>query len=206
MAPERVVTRHLSDQFSDLRGHLRTPDATRLRFPFPVEPKALAMPGDDSFGFDDDQDIAPPAPEFGQDYPEEPISPAQFGSMDSPVEYGEPITSPIRTATISSYSLLPQRNGRVKPRCAACGQSRCNRGNDQKERRHACESNRIGRFDADKHAGHCACETESRNHADCDAYRAEAQSVSDYKFEDASGRRAEGHPDADLRRPLAHDV
>ena len=35
----------------------------------PVEPKALAMPGDDSFGFDDDQDIAPPAPEFGQDYP-----------------------------------------------------------------------------------------------------------------------------------------
>src|SRR5215475_11722197 len=118
----------------------------------------------------------------------------------------KPITSPIRTATISSYSLLPQRNGRVKPRCAACGQSRCNSGNDQKERRHACESNRIGRFDADKHAGHCACETDSRNHADCDAYRAEAQSVSDYKLEDASGRRAEGHPDADLRRPLSHDV
>src|SRR5262245_41556393 len=78
----------------------------------------------------------------------------------------KPITSPIRTATISSYSLPPQRNGRVKPRCAACGQSRCYRGNDQKERRHACESSRVVHFDADEHARHCACETESRNHAD----------------------------------------
>ena len=58
----------------------------------PLESKALAMPGDDSFGFYDDQDIAPSALEFGQDYPEEPISPAQFGSMDSPVEYGELLT------------------------------------------------------------------------------------------------------------------
>jgi hypothetical protein len=47
------------------------------------------MPGDDGLGFDDDQDLTPPAPEFGQDYPEEAISPTQFGSMDSPVEYGE---------------------------------------------------------------------------------------------------------------------
>jgi hypothetical protein len=50
------------------------------------------MPGDDGFGFDDNQDLAPPALEFGQDYPEETITPAQFGPMDRPVEYSELLT------------------------------------------------------------------------------------------------------------------
>jgi hypothetical protein len=59
----------------------------------------------------------------------------------------------IGTATISSYSLLPQRNGRVESRCSPRGQSRCNGGNDQKERHHGCKSSRVVRFDADEHAG-----------------------------------------------------
>src|SRR5215510_1663153 len=104
------------------------------------------------------------------------------------------------------YSLLPKRNVRVEPCSAPRRQSRCDGGNDQKERSHGRECSRVVRFDADEHAAPRARETESRYHPCCDAYYAEAQPMADYKFEDASGRRAESHPDADLRRALSHHI
>src|SRR5262245_23590928 len=103
-------------------------------------------------------------------------------------------------------SLLPKRNVRVEPCRAPRRQSRCDGGNDQKQRSHGRERSRVVRFDADEHAGHCARESESRYHPGCNAYYAEAQPMPDYKFEDASWRRAESHPDADLRRALSHYV
>src|SRR5262245_49860610 len=72
-APQRILSRHFPDQFTNLLVDLRTADRSRL--PSPVELEALPVPFDDGLRFDNDQDLPPILPELRENRPEETISP-----------------------------------------------------------------------------------------------------------------------------------
>ena len=53
--PGRVVVRHASDEFSDLKRNLWSPGSLRSGKPSPIELEALAVPFDHSVGFDNNE-------------------------------------------------------------------------------------------------------------------------------------------------------
>lgn len=69
-APSGILSRHLSNDLSNLLGRHR-PTAARAGTPPPVEPEAGTAPAGDRLGLDDDQDALPTRPEEGQSEPEE---------------------------------------------------------------------------------------------------------------------------------------
>ena len=54
-APDRIVTRDLPDEFSDLKRNLRSPGSLRSGEPSPIEPEALMMPFDHGVGLDNNE-------------------------------------------------------------------------------------------------------------------------------------------------------
>src|SRR3954470_22175428 len=77
-APYRVFTAHHPDQLSDLSRHPRPAWVAMPDLPGPEQYKALAMPGNHSGCFDD-EDTAPPfAPDGRKPDPQNPISSGQF--------------------------------------------------------------------------------------------------------------------------------
>ena len=58
--PERILAAHLPNLF----GHRETPRLAATNLTGPEEPKAFAMPANDDFWFDDEQQRSPIAPSF----------------------------------------------------------------------------------------------------------------------------------------------
>src|SRR5262249_13860848 len=63
-APQRIVATHPANQLPNLFGHRWRPGLAATNFPGPEQPKALAMPANDGFRLDDDQEGSPIAPSF----------------------------------------------------------------------------------------------------------------------------------------------
>jgi hypothetical protein len=66
--PAGIFFRQASDQIADLLADLRAA-APRAGPPAPVEPKTGAVPGDDSFGLHDDEDLFPAGPRASEKRP-----------------------------------------------------------------------------------------------------------------------------------------
>jgi hypothetical protein len=79
-APGWILPRHASNEVADLGVEPRPPPRVRYGPPAPVELEALAMPGEDRRGSDDEEMEAPPRPPAGQPHPENPIPTGQPGS------------------------------------------------------------------------------------------------------------------------------
>src|SRR5215471_16620034 len=62
--PGRIVAAHPANQLPNLFGHRWTPGLAATNFPGPEQPKALAMPANDGFRLDNDQEGSPIAPSF----------------------------------------------------------------------------------------------------------------------------------------------
>src|SRR5262245_45942795 len=63
-APQRIGLGHLFDQRSDLCRDRWPTDAFSPRQSSPIETESLAMPGDNSLRFDDNQSLPPTGPDF----------------------------------------------------------------------------------------------------------------------------------------------
>src|SRR6266545_2747118 len=61
--PQRIGLGHLFDQRSDLCRDRSPTDAFSPRQPSPIETKSLAMPGENSLRFDDNQSLPPTGPD-----------------------------------------------------------------------------------------------------------------------------------------------
>jgi hypothetical protein len=75
--PGRVIRGHLSNEPSDLGTSARPPG---LRFPSPIDPECLTVPGDDGLGPDDYQVLAPPGEAVNDESPEGSV-PASQGKV-----------------------------------------------------------------------------------------------------------------------------
>src|SRR5512132_350911 len=73
-SPGGILTRHTSDQVTNLQINPRASDTTSSGLPAPVALEALPMPLDNCLWLDDDQDGAPVAPQMRQDNPKQAIS------------------------------------------------------------------------------------------------------------------------------------
>ena len=72
-SPKRILAAHSTDQLPHVFGDRRSARVAVPNFPCPEQPKALAAPGDDGFGLNDDQGRPPIVPNFAQPRPEESI-------------------------------------------------------------------------------------------------------------------------------------
>jgi hypothetical protein len=88
-APGGIVPSHLADQVANLGGELRAADCPRPGPPPPVEPEALAVPGEDGGRLHDDEAGAPAGPHAGQPDPEDPVPPRQAWSAHRPLQNQE---------------------------------------------------------------------------------------------------------------------
>ena len=76
-APQRGVSgTHCLDQVLDFCRHRRS-TMTNPAFPFPIQPKALAVPSDDGLGFHNAQGRAPIGPNSGEPDPNESVARSQ---------------------------------------------------------------------------------------------------------------------------------
>ena len=74
--PAWVSGTHFLDQVLDFCRHRRS-TMTNPAFPFPIQPKALAVPSDDGLGFHNAQGGAPIGPNFGEPDPNESVARSQ---------------------------------------------------------------------------------------------------------------------------------
>src|SRR5882762_7034906 len=74
--PTWVSGTHCLDQVLDFRRHRRS-TMTNPALPFPIQPKALAVPSDDGLGFHNAQGRAPIGPNSGEPNPEKSIARSQ---------------------------------------------------------------------------------------------------------------------------------
>jgi hypothetical protein len=81
-APRRILARHAVDQLADLSAKPRPPHAVRCGPPVPVKPEALAVPGEDGRGLDNNETRAPRRPQARQPDPEDPVPTGEPGSAD----------------------------------------------------------------------------------------------------------------------------
>ena len=88
-APRRILAGHPADQVAELGLELRTADRVRPGLPSPVELEALAVPGENRGGLNDDEARAPAGPHAGQPDPEDSIPPRQGRSANGPLENRE---------------------------------------------------------------------------------------------------------------------
>src|SRR6516165_10745258 len=87
-APGGVLAGHASDEVAKLGVELRAAGSP-LGPPSPIELKALAVPGKDGRGPNDDETGAPPRPEAGQPNPEDPVPVNEPGSADRALKHQE---------------------------------------------------------------------------------------------------------------------
>ena len=81
-APGRILARHASDQTANLGVEPRAADRVGPGLPPPVELEALAVPGQDGRGLNDDETGPPARPQAGQPDPEDPVPTGEPGSGD----------------------------------------------------------------------------------------------------------------------------
>src|SRR5262245_28054416 len=93
-APGRVVPSHPVDQLANLGGELRAADPAPRGLPSPVELEALAVPGQDGRGLNDDETGAPARPDLREPNPEDSVSPRQAWSANGSQEGEELTTKP----------------------------------------------------------------------------------------------------------------
>ena len=67
--PKRIFTADFADQFAHVFWDRGAAGPLVTNSPRPEKPEALTMPGNDDFGFDDDQGGPPIAPQFAQQRP-----------------------------------------------------------------------------------------------------------------------------------------
>src|SRR4051794_18424726 len=72
-APCRVVTGHAANEGTNFLVERRTTRLVRAGLPTPVQAKALLVPANGSFRFDDDERGSPIDPPLRQTNPEQPI-------------------------------------------------------------------------------------------------------------------------------------
>ena len=89
LAPRRILPRHPSDQLANRGVEPRAPDRVALGLPPPVELEALAVPGKDGGGLNDDEVRPPARPDPGQPDPEDPIPAREPGSADRALKDGQ---------------------------------------------------------------------------------------------------------------------
>ena len=87
MCSPAVVASHLADQIADLFA-LRRPTSRHGLFA-PMPAKALAVPADNGFGFDENHRVDRTGPKPAQQDPEAPIAPIQLWSLVLALDYAE---------------------------------------------------------------------------------------------------------------------
>jgi len=75
-APTWISGTHFLDQVLDFGRHRRS-TMTNFAFPFPIQPKALAVPSDNGLGFHDAQGGAPMGPNSREPDPNESVARSQ---------------------------------------------------------------------------------------------------------------------------------
>jgi hypothetical protein len=88
-APRRVVACHPPDQLAKLSIEPRAADRASLGLPSPVEPEALAVPGEDGAGLNDDETRAPTRPQAREPDPEDPVPSSEPRAADRALEHPE---------------------------------------------------------------------------------------------------------------------
>jgi hypothetical protein len=83
-----VLFGQAGDQVPNFLGNSRSA-ATRSGAPAPVEAEAGAVPCDDGFGFDDEEDIGPAGPEATEDAPKEPVASVEGRPRALAFEHGD---------------------------------------------------------------------------------------------------------------------
>jgi hypothetical protein len=86
--PAGIFVRHLPDESSNLGIDLWPAKAHWPRPKAPKQPKASAMPGDNGFWFNDDQDVAPSMPKPAEQNPKYPILDSEPRARMFSLEYG----------------------------------------------------------------------------------------------------------------------
>ena len=71
--PKRIGFSHPANKISDLRTDRRPPGTFTSGLELPEQLETLSMPPNDSFGFDDDQNLSPVAPETTKHDPEKTV-------------------------------------------------------------------------------------------------------------------------------------
>jgi hypothetical protein len=88
-APRRILPRHPSDQVAQLGAEPRAPDPAPRGLPSPVELEALAVPGEDGRGLNDDETGPPARPDLREPDPEDSVPPCQAWSANGSLENQE---------------------------------------------------------------------------------------------------------------------
>jgi hypothetical protein len=86
-APIRIFVGQPDDQVLEFLSNSGA-TAARSRSPTPVEAKARAMPSDDRFWFDNQQDIGPAGPKAAEGGPEKPVPGAEGRPRSLAFEHG----------------------------------------------------------------------------------------------------------------------
>jgi hypothetical protein len=87
-APIRVVIGQTTDEDANLFVDLR-PASAWPRAPTPVEAEPSAMPADDGFGLDNEENFGPTGPATAEGNPKDPVQPVQSGPGTLAFEHGE---------------------------------------------------------------------------------------------------------------------
>jgi len=80
------------DQVANLGVELRAADPAPRGLPSPIELEALAVPGEDGRGLNDDETGAPARPDLREPNPEDSVSPRQAWSANGSLEDEELMT------------------------------------------------------------------------------------------------------------------
>ncbi len=121
---ERANHSHLRIDESEIESVARLEGSRRslrvrsaLRDRSPVQPESLAMPADDGFGLNDDQDLFPSRPDLRQQDPEAPIGRSDPGSAPSLGECGELLTKGEFDDRLPTSASKEGRNTAEEDRC-----------------------------------------------------------------------------------------
>ena len=88
-APGRIFARQAADELAELGVERRTADQPGAGLPPLVELEALAVPGQDRGGLDDDEGRPPARPDPGQADPEDPVPAREPRSADRTLKHGQ---------------------------------------------------------------------------------------------------------------------
>jgi hypothetical protein len=91
-APRGILIQHPTDERSDLGIDPRPAQALWPRAQAPEQPKASALPGDNGFWFNDDQDLAPCRPKVPEQNPKYSILVSQPRARNPSFKYAQLLT------------------------------------------------------------------------------------------------------------------
>jgi len=80
-SPEGIVFTHRADKLTDILGNPGSSRLAVLAFPGPKQAESFAMPGEYSFGLDNNEGRAPLRPKSKKPDPEESVPRSNFGAI-----------------------------------------------------------------------------------------------------------------------------